>query len=102
MYWNLGVFLVILESPWQVQFNKVYFTIFRAIVWKILIFEWILLLKIQKTYTKFGFGRKNRLSRQCVHIQANGTGYTSSNNVEAQSLQCQISHERGLVHKLKN
>jgi hypothetical protein len=32
--------LVLLESPWQVRFNRVfYFTIFRAKEWKILIFE---------------------------------------------------------------
>jgi len=36
---NLGVFLVLLESPQQVRFNRVYFTIFRAKVWKILIFK---------------------------------------------------------------
>ncbi len=47
VYWNLEVFLVLLESPWQVRFNRVYFTIFRAKVWKILNFEWILSLKIQ-------------------------------------------------------
>jgi hypothetical protein len=28
MYCNLGVFLVLLESPWQVRFNRFYFTIF--------------------------------------------------------------------------
>ncbi len=38
LYWNLGAFLVLLESPQQVRFNRVYFTIFRAKVWKILIF----------------------------------------------------------------
>jgi hypothetical protein len=25
-----GAFLVLLESPWQVRFNRLYFTIFRA------------------------------------------------------------------------
>ncbi len=34
-------FLVLLESSQQVRFNRVYFTIFRAKVWKIFIFEWI-------------------------------------------------------------
>ncbi len=47
VYWNLGVFLVLSESLWDFIFNRVYFTIFRAKVWKIFIFEWILLLKIQ-------------------------------------------------------
>jgi hypothetical protein len=45
---ELGVLLVLLESPQQVRFNRVYFTIFRAKVWKRLIFEWILLVEIQK------------------------------------------------------
>jgi hypothetical protein len=39
--------LGVLESPWWVRINGVFFTIFRAKVWKILIFEWILLLEIQ-------------------------------------------------------
>jgi hypothetical protein len=47
LYCNLGVFLVLFESPWRFRFNKVYFTIFRAKLQKILIFEWILLLEIQ-------------------------------------------------------
>jgi hypothetical protein len=46
--WNFGAFLVLLESPWRVRFNRVYFTIFRAKLWKDIIFEWILLLDIQK------------------------------------------------------
>jgi hypothetical protein len=36
-----------LESPWQGRFNRIYFTIFKAKVWKILIFQWILVLEIQ-------------------------------------------------------
>jgi hypothetical protein len=39
--------MILLESPQQVRFNKVHFTIFRTKVWKILIFEWVLLLEIQ-------------------------------------------------------
>jgi hypothetical protein len=38
---------MLLESLRQVRFNRVYFTIFRAKVWKIMIFEWFLLLGIQ-------------------------------------------------------
>jgi hypothetical protein len=38
---------MLLESPQQVRYKRVYFTIFRANMWKILIFEWILLLEIQ-------------------------------------------------------
>jgi hypothetical protein len=37
---EFGVFLVLLESPWWFRFNKVYFTIFRAKVWKIFMF-WV-------------------------------------------------------------
>jgi hypothetical protein len=36
-------------------------------VWKTLIFEWILLLEF-KQIVKIGFGRKNQLSPQYVHI----------------------------------
>jgi hypothetical protein len=44
---NEGTRTVLVESPRWARFNRVYFTIFLANVWKILIFEWILLLKIQ-------------------------------------------------------
>jgi hypothetical protein len=30
IYWNLGAFLMLLESPWQVEFNRISFTVFRA------------------------------------------------------------------------
>jgi len=30
IYWNLGAFLMLLESPWQVKFNRISFTVFRA------------------------------------------------------------------------
>ncbi len=43
-----------LESPWQVRFNRVYFTIFRTKVLKRLILEWILLLEIQTNGRKLG------------------------------------------------
>jgi hypothetical protein len=33
-------------NPGRVGFNKLYFTIFRAKVWKVLLSEWILLLEI--------------------------------------------------------
>jgi hypothetical protein len=38
---------MLLESPLQVRFNRVYFTTLEVEVWKMLIFEWILLLEIQ-------------------------------------------------------
>jgi hypothetical protein len=43
---------VLLENPWQVKFNRIYFTIFRAKVWKILNLDWILLLEIQTNCKK--------------------------------------------------
>jgi hypothetical protein len=54
----LGAFLALLESPWGVRFNRVYFTIFRAKAQKMLIFEWILLLVIQKKLQKLGLKGK--------------------------------------------
>ncbi len=39
---------MLLESPQRVRLSRASFTIFRAKVWKILIFEWILFLEIQK------------------------------------------------------
>ncbi len=70
LYWNLGSFLVLLESSRQVRFNRVYFTIFRAKVWKMLIFEWSLLQEIPTNCKKNGFGKKNQLSSQYVlHCQ---------------------------------
>jgi hypothetical protein len=50
LYWNLKVFFISLESSEGIRFIKVYFKISRAKVWKILIFEWILLLEIQTNY----------------------------------------------------
>ncbi len=43
---DLGVFLALLENLWWVKFNKVYFTIFKAKVWKILVFEWNFMMEI--------------------------------------------------------
>jgi hypothetical protein len=50
--------VVLLESPRQVRFSRVYFTIFRAKVWKILVFKCILLLEIQTNYIKLGLKGK--------------------------------------------
>jgi hypothetical protein len=59
------MFLVLLESPQQVRFNKFCFKIFRVNVCKILIFECILFVgnpnKLQKLGLegKIGFGTLN-------------------------------------------
>jgi len=63
----LGVSLVLLESPWQVRFNRVCFTIFRAKVWKILIFERILLLEIQ-TNCKNWARKESVEPSMCSHL----------------------------------
>jgi hypothetical protein len=57
-----------LESLQQVRFTIVYFTIFKANVWKILIFEWILLLEILKKFQKLGLEGKISGTPQYVHI----------------------------------
>jgi hypothetical protein len=85
------VLLVLLESPQQVRFYEVYFTIFKAKVWKILIFEWILLLKIQtncklslegkfnRAFNVFTlpnletFNSKNMKNKECLCTWANNT-----------------------------
>jgi hypothetical protein len=49
LYWNLRCFWCCWKGlAWQVRFNRVYFTILKAKVWKkILIFELILLMEIK-------------------------------------------------------
>jgi hypothetical protein len=49
---------VLLGSLSQVGFNRVCFTIFRAKVWKKLIFEWILIVEIFKNCKKMGLEGK--------------------------------------------
>jgi hypothetical protein len=66
--WNLGAFLVLLKSPWWARFNRVNFTIFRAKMWKILIFEWILLLKIQTNYKNWVSKEKSVKLSMCSHL----------------------------------
>ncbi len=97
LYWNLGVFLVCLKSLRQVRFYRIDFTIFRAKVWKILIFEWILLLEIQANCKNWVWKEKSvKLVHiaefwnfqfwncahmffygKCVHTWTNDIGYTS-------------------------
>jgi hypothetical protein len=87
-----------------VKFIRVYFTIFRAKVWKILSFEWILLLEIQSN-CKSRLGRKNTWAlnvfilpncqifnsenvknKECVDTWAKGIGYTSHQLVLSSNL----------------
>jgi len=60
--------LVLLESLQGVRFNKFYFTIFRAKVWKIMIFEWILLLEIQ-TNCKNWVSKENSVGALNVNLE---------------------------------
>jgi hypothetical protein len=66
---------MLLESSWQVKFNIIYFTIFRASC-NILVLSGCYGKKF-KQIAKIWFGRKILLSSQCVHTWANNTGYTS-------------------------
>jgi hypothetical protein len=59
-------FLVLLESPWRVTFNRVSFIIFRVKVWKILFLSEFCCWKFI-IIANIGFGRKYQSSPQCVH-----------------------------------
>ncbi len=113
LYWNLKAFSVLLESPQQLRFNQVYFTIFRAKVWKILIFECILFSKISNKLQKLGLAGKTSWAlnvltllnfeifnfeilknEKYVHACANWASYTSIENNGLFEVQwCQL-HER--------
>ncbi len=75
--------LYIVGKLWEgVRFIKVYFTISRAKVWKILIFEWILLLKIQTNYKNWVWTfelwtEKSVEPSTCSHLGQWHTDYTS-------------------------
>ncbi len=58
---NWNVPLVLLERSWWARFNGIYFVRFGFKMWEILIFKWILPLKIQINSKKSGFERKNQL-----------------------------------------
>ncbi len=66
MYLNPNVNLVLLESSCWVKFNEFSFIIFIFKLWKILNFEWILLLKIQTNYKKLGL--EGKMSWMCSHL----------------------------------
>jgi len=66
---------MLFESFWQVKFNIIYFTIFRA-PYNILVLNGCYCRKF-KQIAKIWLGRKNLLTSQCVHTWANNTGYIS-------------------------
>jgi len=57
-----------LESSWWVRCSRDNFTIFRAKVWKILIFEWILLLEIQTNCKTWVCKEKSVEPSMCSHL----------------------------------
>jgi len=65
--------LIMLES-WKAlnvsSLIEFYFTIFRAKVWKILILEWILLLKIQTSCKNWVCKEKSVEPSMCSHLRA--------------------------------
>jgi hypothetical protein len=71
VYWNLrGVLAGIGKGPWQVRFNRVYFTIFRAKVWKKRL---IFVAGNSNKLQKIGFGRKHHLGK-CFTCKLNPQG----------------------------
>jgi hypothetical protein len=58
---NWNVHLVLLERSWRAGSDGIYLIRFGSRMWEILIFKWVLLLKIQMNSKKPGFGRKNQL-----------------------------------------
>jgi hypothetical protein len=58
---NWNVPLVLLERSCWAGFNGIYLVMFGFRMWEILIFKWLLPLKIQLSSKKPGFGRKNQL-----------------------------------------
>jgi hypothetical protein len=71
--------LIMLES-WKAlnvsSLIEFYFTIFRAKVWKILILEWILRLKIQTNCKNWVCKEKSVEPSSVFTLGGNGTGYT--------------------------
>jgi len=72
---NWNVPLVLLKIFWWLGFNVIYLVRFGFKMWKIWIKKWFLLLKIQISSKKLGFGRKNQL-RTC-NTWGNGTCHNS-------------------------
>jgi hypothetical protein len=75
LYSNPKVYLVLLESSCQIKFNEIYFIIFIFKVWRILNFEWILLLKIQTNYKNLGLKWKMKNELSVFTLVANNTCY---------------------------
>jgi hypothetical protein len=76
LYWNLGAFLVSLESRHWVWFNKVDFVILRPKMWTILYNSW---------WVHIVVGNSNKLQKrvwkensiECIQTSANDIGFIS-------------------------
>jgi hypothetical protein len=60
--------LGVVGKPSMNQINKIYLTILKAKEWKILIFEWILLLEIQTICKTWVWKEKLVEPSKCLHI----------------------------------
>jgi hypothetical protein len=69
-----GVFLVLLESLHQVQFNKVDFVILRPKMWTILLkFWWVPIVVESSNKLQKGVWKENSI--ECIQTWANDIGY---------------------------
>jgi hypothetical protein len=75
--WN--VLLVLFGRSWWADFNGIYLVRFGFRMWEICILKWFLLMKIQISSKKPGFGRKISWGRG--NTWANGIGHTSCSYV---------------------
>jgi len=74
LYWNLGTFLVLLESPHQVWFNKVDFVILRPKMWRILLkFLWERIVVGNSNKLQKGVWKESSI--QCIQTWANDIRY---------------------------
>jgi hypothetical protein len=73
LYWNLGAFLILLENPHQVQFNKVDFVILRLKMWTILLnFWWVHIVVGNSNKLQKGVWKENSI--ECIQSWANDMG----------------------------
>jgi hypothetical protein len=76
-FWrNWNVPLVLLERSWWAGFNGIYSVRFGLRMWEILIFQWFLLLKIEKIII-INHVLEGKISWGWDNTWANGAGHTS-------------------------
>jgi hypothetical protein len=95
LYWNLGAFLELLESPHQVWFNKVDFVILRCKMWTILLnFWWVHIVVGNSNKLQKGVWKENSI--EFSQTSANGIGYIT---IPPLSFHTNINYFRGTVKK---